>query len=575
MNNAYDLIIRSGTIVDGTGNDSFEADIAISQGRIAAVGKVAGKGREEVDAKGLLVTPGFVDLHTHFDGHVTWESRPKPNTGHGSTTIVVGNCGVGFAPCKPRDRELLIKLMETVEDIPFADLEKGLPWDWETYPEYIEALGRRRYNMDIGTLVPHSTLRAYVMGERSLSDEKPSTADLAQMAALTGEAIRAGALGFGSSMLTEQVTSDGRHIPSFHADEAEFLAITRGMAEAGSGVLQIAFEFNQFPRAIGELEMLVRVAKQSGRPLMYSLKQSNSDTTGWRKLLEISDRANREGVTVHPQVFGRPTGAILTLAGSLNPFARCPSYRPLAKLPVAEKLAALRQPELRARLVEEVKTSPLSTRSKGFSLYFPLRDPPDYEQPLADSIEMRGRARGVEPAELAYDYMLRDEGRAMMLMAGGNYADFNLEPSYEMLRNPYAVPGLGDGGAHSAIVCDASISTYMLSYWARDRTRGATLPLPEVVRLLTSASANAVGLRDRGVLKPGYKADINVIDFANLTLRAPELSYDLPAGGPRMTQAVKGYVATVVSGEIVHRDDQPTANLSGRVVRGPQPAPRP
>ncbi|MET0378380.1 MAG: amidohydrolase family protein [Spongiibacteraceae bacterium] len=573
MSQPFDLVIRGGTLADGTGAQPFAADVAISRGRIAAVGDIAQSGKEEIDAKGLLVTPGFVDLHTHLDGHVTWENRLKPNTGHGVTTAIIGNCGVGFAPCRPQDRDMLVRMMETVEDIPYADLKKGLPWDWETYPEYIEALGRRRYNMDIGTLVPHSTLRAYVMGERALSGEIATDTDLTTMAGLTRDAIRAGALGFGSSTLTDQKTSDGRHIPSFGANENEFLAITRGMAEAGAGLLQIAFEFNEFPGAVDELEMLVRVAKQSGRPLTFSLKQSNSHTEGWRELLAISDRANREGAVVYPQVFGRPTGAVLSFAGSLNPFVRCPAFRPLGKLPLAEKLAELRRPELRAKLIEEEKQFPLTTRSDGFSLFFPLIDPPNYEQPLEESIEMRARAQNISGAELAYDYLLQDEGQAMLLLAGGNYADYNLEPSFEMLKNAHAVPGLGDGGAHSAIVCDASISTYMLSYWTRDRTRGGRLPLTYAVKLLTQDSANAIGLRDRGVIKPGYKADINVIDYANLKLRAPRLNHDLPAGGARLTQAAEGYVATIVSGEIVHRDDRETDRLPGKVIRGAQPLP--
>jgi N-acyl-D-aspartate/D-glutamate deacylase len=573
VNHSFDLVIRGGTLADGTGAQPFAGDVAIANGRIAAVGDIAQSGKEEIDASGLLVTPGFVDLHTHLDGHVTWENRLKPNTGHGVTTAIIGNCGVGFAPCRPQDRDLLIRMMETVEDIPYADLQKGLPWDWETYPEYIEALGRRRYNMDIGTLIPHSTLRAYVMGERALSGEMATATDLATMAALTRDAIRAGALGFGSSTLTDQKTGDGRHIPSFGADEKEFLAITRGMAEAGAGLLQIAFEFNEFPGAIDELEMLVRVAKQSGRPLTFSLKQSNSHTEGWRELLAISDRANREGAVVYPQVFGRPTGAVLSFAGSLNPFARCPAFRPLSKLPLAERLRELRRPELRAKLIAEVKKFPLTTRSDGFSLFFPLIDPPNYEQPLEESIEMRARAQNISGAELAYDYLLRDEGQAMLLLAGGNYADYNLDPSFEMLRNAHAVPGLGDGGAHSAIVCDASISTYMLSYWTRDRTRGDRLPLAYAVKLLTQSSANAIGLRDRGVIKPGYKADINVIDYANLKLRAPRLNHDLPAGGARLTQAAEGYVATIVSGEIVHRDDRETDRLPGKVIRAAQSLP--
>jgi N-acyl-D-aspartate/D-glutamate deacylase len=570
MGNNFDLVIRGGTVVDGTGSEPRRADVAVSGGKIVDVGAVSGRGAEEIDAKGLLVTPGFVDVHTHLDGHVTWESVLKPNTGHGNTTVIIGNCGVGFAPCRPEDRDMLIGMMETVEDIPFADLKKGLPWEWESYPEYLEALGRRQYNMDVGALVPHSTLRAYVMRDRAMG-ETATAADLTQMRAFVREAIRAGALGVGSSTLRDQKTSDGRHIPSFGVSEEEFQALADGMRDAGAGVLQIAFEFNEFPGAIAELEMLIRVARASDRPLMYSLKQSNSHPEGWRELLAITDRANREGVKIMPQVLGRPTGAIMSLASSLNPFVRCPSFQAIANLPLPEKLVALRQPELRAKLLAESKTHPLTSRS-GFELLFPLSDPPNYEPAREESILARAESRGMDPEVLAYELMLEQGGNAQMLLAGGNYKDFNLEPSLAMLRNAHAVPGLGDGGAHSAIVCDASISTYMLSYWTRDRIRGDRLPLPYAVKLLTQVSAHSVGMYDRGVISPGMKADLNVIDYDRLTLRAPTLSHDLPAGGARLTQAAEGYVATIVSGEIVHRDDQETGRLPGRVVRGPQSA---
>jgi N-acyl-D-aspartate/D-glutamate deacylase len=574
MATQFDLLIRNGSVVDGTGAEAFTADIGVSNGRISAVQKnISGGAREEIDADGLLVTPGFVDVHTHFDGHVTWENRPRPSTGHGVTTIVVGNCGVGFAPCKPEDRDFLIGLMETVEDIPFADLKKGLPWDWESFPEYIDAIGRRRYNMDVGTLVPHSTLRAYVMGKRALSGEPATAEDIATMAALTRDAVKAGALGFGTTILREQRTNDGNHIPSYYADEAEFTAIAQGMQEAGGGVFQIAPEFNEFPLALDQLDMLVRVGKASGRPLMYSLKQSNSTTTGWQQMLEISDRANRNGVRVHPQVFGRPTGAILSLESSLHPFSRCPSFAPLLTLPLAEKVRALQNADLKARLIEESKTVPISRRANGYRLVFPLSDPPNYEPTIDESLDARAALRGMAPEALAYELLLENSGNGLLLLAGGNYADSNLEPSFGMLQNANAIPGLGDGGAHSAIICDASISTFMLSYWTRDRTRGAKLSLPHAVKLLTSASANAIGLHDRGVIKSGYKADINVIDYKNLTLRAPYMTYDLPAGGRRFAQKAEGYVATILSGEIVHRHDRETDKLPGRVLRGAQAAP--
>lgn len=576
MTGTVDLVIRGGMLADGTGEKLYEADIAIADGRIVEIGHVTARGAEEIDAKGLLVTPGFIDLHTHLDGHVTWESRLQPVTGHGVTTAMIGNCGVGFAPCRPQDREFLIRLMETVEDIPFADLAKGLPWDWETYPDYLDALSRRSYNMDICTLIPHSTLRAYVMGERSLNGEPATPADIAQMAQLAREAIAAGAQGFGTSTLRDQRTSDGRHIPSLAANEAEFTAIANGMSAGGGGVLQVAIEFNQFPLACAELEMFARVGKASGRPIMFSLKQTNGTPEGWRDLLAISDRANREGVAMHPQVLGRPTGAIMGLQTRLHPFSRCPSYAPYVDLPLAQRVAAMRNPELRAQLINEVVIAQqtMPERLRGFGLVFPFSDPPNYEPLAEQSVDGLAKSRSIRPEDLAYDLLLENDGHGLLLLAGGNYAQFSLDPALAMIRNPHSVPGLGDAGAHSSIICDASISTYMLSYWTRDRSRGEKIALPQAVKWLTQDCAKVIGLHDRGVLKPGYRADINVIDYENLTLHAPRTIYDLPNGGPRLVQDVEGYVATILRGEIVHHNDRVTDKVPGRLVRGEQPRPQ-
>lgn len=574
MTKRHDLVIRGGTVADGAGGGLYDADIAIDAGRITQIGTVSGGGAEEIDARGMLVTPGFIDLHTHLDGHVTWEQHLQPATGHGVTTALTGNCGVGFAPCRPQDHDNLIHMMETVEDIPFADLSKGIPWGWESFPQYLDVLAARRYNMDIATLVPHSTLRAYVMGERALG-ERASAADLAEMKSLMHAAIEAGAFGFGSSTLRDQRTSDGRPIPSLSANEDEFTALALGMKEAGHGVIQIAVEFNQFPLACDELEMFARVGKASGLAVMFSLKQTNIFTEGWRDLLRISDRANSEGVAMHPQVLGRPTGAIFGLRTGINTFSRCPSYAQLAGLSMEEKLAALKQPEIRQRLIAEAQAAQMTMpeRLRGYHLLFPLGDPPVYEPLPEQSIHALALARGVAPEELAYELLLENDGNNLFMLAGGNFAQFSLDPSLEMLKNPYSVPGLGDAGAHASIICDASISTYMLSYWTRDRQRGAKLSVPEVVKKLTADSARVIGLHDRGLIKAGYKADLNVIDYDRLTLRAPKIVYDLPAGSPRLIQPAQGYVATVVSGEIVHRNDQMTERLSGRLVRGGQSAP--
>ena len=568
MNDQYDIIIRNGTVHDGSGGEPYMADIAVRSGTIVAIGRIDGAAEEEIDASGLIVTPGFIDLHTHLDGHATWESNLNPATGHGVTTVVTGNCGVGFAPCRPQDREMLIQLMETVEDISFADLSAGLPWNWESFPDYLDALSERQFNMDVATLIPHSTLRAYVMGDRCLTDA--ATADeREQMAMLVCDAIRAGAVGVGTSTLRDQKTSDGRNIPSVLADEDEFHALADGMARAGGGVFQVAVEFNQFPLACEELEMFARVGKASGRPIMYSLKQTNRTPDGWRSLLEISDRANSEGVSMHPQVLGRPTGALMGLQTSLHPFSRCPSFKPYADHSLAEKVAAMRTPELRAKLLEEAEEAQLRLpeRVRGFSLVFPLSDPPNYEPTQADSLDALAAKHGMPAMEYAYDLLLEEEGRRMLLLAGGNFAEYSLEPALEMMRNPYSVPGLGDAGAHSGIICDSSISTYMLSYWTRDRTLGDRLPLSSVIKWMTQDCATLLGLTDRGRLAPGLRADINVIDYDRVNLHIPRATHDLPAGGLRLVQDAVGYVATLVNGQTVHRNDQITNVFSGRLLR--------
>ncbi|MET0894507.1 MAG: amidohydrolase family protein [Acidimicrobiia bacterium] len=570
MAHDFDLVIRGGTVVDGTGGEPMVADVGISGPTIVAVGEGLGAGTEEVDARGHLVTPGFVDVHTHLDGHTAWGSRLEPCSGHGVTTAVFGNCGVGFAPARPADRETLINLMHGVEDIEPDVLRAGLPWEWETYPEYLDFLGGRRYDMDVGALVPHSALRVHVMGERGMDGEVATPDDVAGMATVAREAVAAGALGFATSRLTEQRAGDGRHIPSLNAAESELEAIACAM---GRGVLQMAIEFNEFPSVVDELEMLVRVARHSGRPTMYSLKQCNRTPEGWRDLLDITSRANAEGVDIHPQVLGRPTGLVVHWDGGLQPFALTPTYLKVAPLPIERRVADLRRPEVRAAIVGEAAENQVKVRAD-FSNYFRFGEPPDYEPDPGTSVEHEAAQRGIDPLELIYDLMLERDGRGQLLCCIGNYAQGSLDPALEMMRFPGSVPGLGDGGAHSTVVCDASISTYMLTYWTRDRTRGDRLPLPFVVRWLTADCASAMGLHDRGTIAVGRKADLNVVDYDHLTLHAPRRQADLPAGGHRLVQDVDGYVATVVSGEIVRRDDQPTDALPGRLVRGRRPAGR-
>jgi N-acyl-D-aspartate/D-glutamate deacylase len=568
MVHQFDLVVRGGTVVDGTGGGPFVADVGVHGGRIAAVGGRLATGRDEIDARGRLVTPGFVDVHTHLDGHTAWGSRLDPCSGHGVTTAVFGNCGVGFAPARPSEREALINLMHGVEDIEPSVLRAGLPWAWETYPEYLDFLGRRRYDMDVAALVPHSALRVHVMGERAIHAEVATPDEVAAMAGLAREAVATGALGFATSRLTEQRAGDGRHIPSLGADEQELEAIACAL---GAGVVQMAIEFNEFPLAVDHVEMLVRIARRSGRLTMYSLKQSNSTPDGWRDILAITERANADGVDLRPQVFGRPTGLVVSWEGSTHPFAKTPTFEQLRSLGSEARIAELSRAEVRRAILRQAEDNRVKVRAT-YANYFLFGEPPDYEPDPGSSVEHLAAARGIEPLELMYDQMLQDGGSGQLLCCIGNYAEGSLDPALEMMRFRGSVPGLGDGGAHSTVVCDASISTSMLTYWTRDRTRGERLPLPFVVRWLAADGAAAMGLHDRGVLVPGRKADLNVIDYEHLTLHAPRHVSDLPAGGHRLVQDATGYVATVVSGEVVRRDDEPTGALPGRLVRGPRRA---
>lgn len=560
----FDIVIRDGTVIDGSGGEPYVADVGISGSTIVAVGGDLSRGTTEIDATGHIVTPGFVDVHTHLDGHATWANRMEPCSGHGVTTAVFGNCGVGFAPVRPEDRDELINLMHGIEDIEPTVLRAGLPWAWESFPEYLDFLAGRHYDMDIGALVPHSVLRINAMGERGANGELALDDDIGAMALTTADAIAAGALGFASSRQHEQRAGDGRHIPSLRAEERELAAIATAMR---AGVIQMAFEFNEFPGAVEELEMLIRVARASGRRTMFSLKQANPFPEGWRELLDITARANADGVDIHPQVLGRPTGVIVSWDGTFHPFVRTPAFGALVELRPNDRLAALRTPDVRAALIAQAAENRVKVRAN-FSNYFPLGDPPVYEPEPSASIEHEATRRGVPPLELIYDLMLADEGRGQLLCCVGNYAQGSLDPALSMMEFPGSVPGLGDGGAHSTIVCDASISTYMLTYWTRDRSRGARMDLPGVIRWLSAVGAAAVGLSDRGTIAPGFKADVNVIDYDHLTLHAPRHQADLPGGGHRLVQGATGYAATIVSGEVVRRDDAATDALPGRLVRG-------
>ncbi|MBM3622331.1 MAG: amidohydrolase family protein [Alphaproteobacteria bacterium] len=562
------LIIRNGTVVDGTGAKPFEADVAIEGGKIVAVErKIAARGAEEIDAKGQMVAPGLVDIHTHYDGQVTWSGEVTPSSQLGVTTVLMGNCGVGFAPVRKDDHGLLIKLMEGVEDIPEPVLSAGLPWNWESFGDYLDALDARQYDADIATQLPHAALRVYVMGERGVDREPATEADCQEMRRLSAEAMRQGALGFGTSRTINHKASDGRHIPTLTAEESELTAIAMGMKDAGTGVMQIVSDLRDID---AEIAMLRRIMEKSGRPLSISLAQNDRAPDRWRQTLGLISRAVDDGLPVKAQVCGRAIGLMLGLELTRNPFFTHPTYKKIAHLPLAQRVAEMRKPEVRAAILSE---QPLNHRDvleriANFDKIFVLGDPPDYEQAPEQSLAGIARRTGKRAEEIAYDVLLEREGSGMLYVPILNYVTGNLDTTREMLTHRDTLPGLGDGGAHVGIICDASTPTFLLTHWARDRKRGAKLPIETVISRQARETAAAVGLNDRGVIAAGYKADINVIDFDRLTLRAPEVAYDLPTGGRRLMQRAEGYVATIVSGAVVRREGADTGARPGRLVRG-------
>ncbi|MFN3859671.1 MAG: N-acyl-D-amino-acid deacylase family protein [Caulobacter sp.] len=571
---AFDLVLRGGAVVDGTGAAPFVADVGVRDGMIAAVGPNLPRGREEIDATGRLVTPGFVDIHTHYDGQATWGERMNPSSGHGVTTVVMGNCGVGFAPCKPQDHDRLVRLMEGVEDIPFPVLTEGLPWNWESFPDYLDALEARRFDVDIGAQLPHAALRVYVMGERGANREPATPADINAMAAIAKRAMEAGAIGFSTSRTLNHRTSDGQPTPTLTAAEDELMGIAMGMKAAGKGVLQLVSDFA--PDPVEEIAMFRRLAEQSGRPLSFTLAQSAKAPDLWRMMLDKVAEAVDAGVAIKAQVCGRPVGVLFGLELTMNPFSPTETYKEIAHLPLAERAAKLADPAFRARLLNEsgdVKGPFRGSMLQAWDNMYLLGETPDYEQGPDRTVKALAAGMGVWPEDLAIDHMLSNGGRGMLYHPFLNYADGSLDPSYAMLGHRDTVPGLSDGGAHVGMICDGSFPTTMLTHWTRDRVRGPKFAVEEVIRMQTRDTAEAVGLLDRGLVAPGYRADLNVIDYEGLTLHAPTVSYDLPAGGRRLMQRADGYVATIVAGEITYRDGEPTGALPGRLVRGARTAP--
>ncbi|TFG96099.1 MAG: D-aminoacylase [Myxococcales bacterium] len=573
----HDLAIRGGKLVDGTGAPARNADVAIEAGRITAIRGSVGAGREEIDARGKLVTPGFVDVHTHYDGQATWDSLLTPSCWHGVTTLVMGNCGVGFAPVRPGNEDFLIGLMEGVEDIPGTALAAGMKWGWETFPEYLDVLEGIPHALDVGTQVAHGPVRTYVMGERGARNEPATPEDIAKMAAIVKEAIQAGALGFSTSRTIVHRAIDGEPVPGTFAAEDELFGIGRALGQLGQGLFELApagAMGEDLAAPEKEVAWMRRLSKEIGRPVSFALAQHDAESGLFRRILALCREANAEGSRLAPQVGSRPT-MLLIGHQTFHPFSNRPTYKKLEGLPLPARVAQLRDPEIRRRILTEPNdaTDPrltvvMALIQQGLHKIFPLGDPPDYEPGPDQSIAAIAKREGRDPFEVLYDQMLLLDGRQLLMLAILSYSDGDLEALREMLEHPDSAFGLGDGGAHCGAICDASMTTFLLTHWVRDRKRGPRLPLEWVVRKMTRDTAELYGLQDRGVIAPGKKADLNVIDLEKLRLGLPELAFDLPAGAKRLIQRAQGYEATIVNGQVTFRNGDSTGALPGRLVRG-------
>jgi N-acyl-D-aspartate/D-glutamate deacylase len=571
----HDLIIRGGTLVDGTGAKARSADIAISDGIITQVGSVQGEAAREIDATGLLVTPGWVDIHTHYDGQVTWDPLVSPSCWHGVTTVVMGNCGVGFAPAKPDRHDWLIELMEGVEDIPGAALAEGIKWNWESFPEYLDSIEKQERSLDIATQVPHGSVRAYVMGERGARNEAANDDDIAAMAKIVREGVEAGALGFSTSRTMLHLAKDGEPVPGTFANKDELIGIGHALGEAGHGVFEMASDMTP---AEEEFNWMKEMSAETGLPVTYALLQSPVDANKWRDMLAMTEQARKEGANVTAQIACRPTGMVLGWQSTVHPFISRATYKAIANLPFAARLEKLKDPTTRKAILADDPgdMGPLGfILTQGFDRMFRLEQENhlEYEPAAEDSVAAEAKRTGSDPAAIVYDMLMENEGRGYIYLPLLNYAEFNFDHIHEMMRHPATVLSLSDGGAHCGVICDASFPTYMLTHWVRDRSRGETLPLEEVVRMQTRETAELYGLNDRGIIAPGMKADVNVIDFDKLRILAPEMVFDLPADGRRMIQKAEGYRATIVSGVVTFENGESTGEMPGQLIRGPQATP--
>lgn len=572
----HDLVIRGGTIVDGSGNPAFTADIAIDGERITAIGTIEAKGKREIDAHGLTVTPGFVDIHTHYDGQATWDSEMAPSSWHGVTTIVMGNCGVGFAPAKPDRHQWLIGLMEGVEDIPGTALAEGMTWNWESFPEYLDALEARPRTVDVGTHVPHGAVRAYVMGERGANNEPPTEADIADMSAIVEDGLRAGALGFSTSRTVLHKSIDGVLVPGTTATREELIGIGRAMGRVGHGVFEMASDLK---REWNEFSWMGDLSRETGLPVTFAMLQSIAKEMSWQEQMAATEAQNAQGARIVAQISLRGTGILMAWQGTVHPFKFKPAWTEIEARPWAQQLARLRDPEFKARMLAEDSIFPesdiqavLMVVAMGFALQYAMPDGFDYEPGRELSIESLAKAAGKSGAEQAYDMLMENDGTGFIYLPLLNYADGNLDFVRGLLHHPDTIISLSDGGAHCGTICDAAAPSFLLQHWVRNRTRG-TITIENAIKRQCRDTALLYGLADRGLLSPGHLADINIIDLPALKLGKPWLAFDLPAGGKRLLQKADGYAFTIKRGRITFEGGRMTGDLPGQLIRGPQAAP--
>lgn len=580
----FDLKITGGLVYDGDGGAPIITNIGVKDGVIVEIGACNGAAGRTVDAEGAIVTPGFVDLHTHYDGQITWDQELKPSVNHGVTTIIMGNCGVGFAPVKKTDHDRLVRLMEGVEDIPGTALHEGLTWDWETFPEYMDAIDAMPHTIDFGVMIGHDPVRVYAMGERASAFEQANDDDIAEMRRIVREAMEAGAAGFSIGRTDVHRTADGDWTPSAEASERELTALSGALADLDHGVLQIVNDFNleregdQFDEEFRIVESFVRAG--GGKPASISLMQRDMASNDWQRILDETDRLNRDGVDFNVQVAPRAIGVFQGLQCTFHPIMAQPSYITIKDKPLEERVQIMRDPEFKRKCLAE---QPVKLAGPGSSVppiadvmiaaiemaankFFRLGENPDYEQPQDQSLGAEARRDGVSAMEKLYDTLLELDGKQLIYFPIYNYTDFNYENVRAMMTHPKALPGLSDGGAHVGTICDASFPTYLLTHWCRDRAQGQ-IPLQRAIQMLTADGADYLRLKDRGRLKAGLRADINIIDHDKLRLGPPRMVKDLPAGGQRLLQSVSGYRATFVKGEQVVANDHVTDARPGRLVR--------